>query len=79
MFFISSLGPDDLLLDNGVISDFCAMLDWANQRLVFHSSNTTIHAVNRFDTSDWHPSAPPKGERSVFVAAIFAAIQTIYL
>ena len=46
---ISPLRPDDILLDNSVMSLFGAKLDWKNQCLTFHSSDATIPAVHRVD------------------------------
>ena len=42
-----SLGPDQILLDNDVISRFGAVLDWNNQRLNFSSSTVSIPATHR--------------------------------
>ena len=44
---IPSLGPDQILLDNDVMSLFGAILDWKNQRLTFSSSTVTIPATYR--------------------------------
>ena len=44
---IPSLGPDQILLDNDVMSRFGAVLDWENQRLNFSSSNISIPATHR--------------------------------
>ena len=44
---IPSLGPDQILLDNDVISRFGAVLDWNNQRLNFSSSTVSIPATHR--------------------------------
>ena len=48
---ISSLRPDDILLDNNsVMSLFGAKLDWNKKLcLTFHSSDATIPAVHRVD------------------------------
>ena len=44
---IPSLEPDQILLDNYVMSRFGAILDWKNQRLTFSSSTVTIPATHR--------------------------------
>ena len=44
---IPSLGPDQILLDNDVMSRFGAILDWKNQCLTFSSSTVTITATHR--------------------------------
>ena len=44
---IPSLGPDQILLDNDVMSRFGAILDWKNQRLTFSSSTVTIPDTHR--------------------------------
>ena len=44
---IPSLGPDQILLDNDVMSRFGAILDWKNQRSTFSSSTVTIPATHR--------------------------------
>ena len=44
---IPSLGPDQILLDNYVMSRFGAILDWKNQRLTFSSTTVTISATHR--------------------------------
>ena len=42
-----SLGPDLMLLDNSVMSDFGAILDWENETLSFSSTGATTPAVHR--------------------------------
>ena len=42
-----SLGPDQILLDNDIMSRFGAVLDWKNQRLIFSSSTVSIPATHR--------------------------------
>lgn len=44
---VPSLGPDQILLDNDVMSRFGAVLDWNNERLTFESSTTTVPALHR--------------------------------
>ena len=44
---IPSLGPDQILLDNDIISRFGAVRDWKNQRLHFSSSTVSIPATHR--------------------------------
>ena len=48
---IPSLGPDLILLDNSVMSDFGARLDWENQTLSFSPTGSTIPAVHRIRDS----------------------------
>ena len=48
---ISSLRPDDILLDNSAMYLFGAKLGWKNQCITFHSSETTIPAVHRVDSN----------------------------
>ena len=48
---ISSLRPDDIMLDNSVLSIFGVKLDWKNQCITFHSSETTVPTVHRVDSS----------------------------
>ena len=51
MLVIPSLGPDQLLLDNAVMTKFGAILDWRNQSLRFHSSATCIPATHKIADS----------------------------
>ena len=44
---IRSLGPDQILLDNDVMSRFGAILEWKNQHVTFSSSTVTISATHR--------------------------------
>ena len=44
---IPSFGPDQILLDNDVMSRFRAVLDRKNQRLTFSSSTVTVPATHR--------------------------------
>ena len=44
---VPSLGPDLILLENSVMSDFGAILDWENQTLSFSSTGSQIPAVHR--------------------------------
>ena len=50
-----SLGPDLILLDNSVMSDFGALLDWKNQTMFFSSTGSKILAVHRIN--DFVPSS----------------------
>ena len=52
---VPSLGPDSVLLDNGVMTIFGAVLDWENQILCFPSAGDSIPVVHR--TS--HPASRP--------------------
>ena len=62
---ISSLRPDDVLLDDSVISLFGAKLDWKNQCIIFHSSETTVPAVHRVDSNTTGSSISPTEATSV--------------
>ena len=72
---ISSLRPD-ILLDNSVMFLFGANLDWKNQCITFHSSETTIPAVHRADSSTTALSASA-GVTSVSVASVHANFEAI--
>ena len=74
---ISSLRPDDILLDNSVMSLFRAKLDWKNQCITFHSSETTIPAVHLVDSSTTESSTSPAGVTSVSVASVHADFEAI--
>ena len=52
---LPSLGPYLTLLDNSVMSDFGARLEWENQTLSFSSTGPTIPAVHRI--RDYVPSS----------------------
>lgn len=69
---VPSLGPDSVLLDNSVMSDFGATLDWENQILSFSSTGTQIPAIHRRISTP--PIAenlsPPPRDENMSVAAI---------
>ena len=71
---VPSLGPDLMLLDNSVMSDFGARLDWNNQTLSFSSTGSTIPAVHRIrdsvpSSSTSNPS-PASHTQNMSVAAV---------
>ena len=62
-----------MLLDNSVMSEFGAILDWENETLSFSSTGSTIPAVHRIHDSvrtsdDTSPSAPQ--DQNLSVAAV---------
>ena len=69
---ISSLCPDDILLDNSVMFLLGAKLDWKNQCLTFHSSNVTIPAVHRVDKCYRAHTISSPSPASVSVASVRA-------
>ena len=74
---ISSLRPDDILLDNSAMFLFGAKNDWKNQCITFHSSETTIPAVHRTDSNTTGSSISPAGVTSVSVASVHADFKAI--
>ena len=74
---ILSLRPDDILLDNSVMSLFSAKLDWKNQCITFHSSETTIPVVHRVDSSTTGSSISPAEVTSASVASVHADFEAI--
>ena len=75
---ISSLRPDDILLDNSVMSLFGAKLDWKNLCINFHSSETTIPAVRRVDSNTTGSSIiSPAEATSASVASVHADFEAI--
>ena len=53
-----------MLLDNSVMSDFGALLDWENQTLSFSSTGSTIPAVHRIhDSVPSSTNTPPAATR----------------
>lgn len=66
---VPSLGPDSLLLDNNVMSEFGAVLDWDHQTLSFSSTGSSIPAVhrvhNRAPSNDSCPSLSDDAQPSV--------------
>jgi len=69
---VPSLGPDLMLLDNSVMSDFGASLDWNNQTMSFSSTGTSIPAVHRVRDSipSTHTSSPANHPQNESVAAV---------
>ena len=71
---VPSLGPDSVLLDNQVMSEFGTVLDWDHQTLSFPSTGSKIPATyrtihrNNTPNADHCPSAP--GDTQTFVAAV---------
>ena len=65
---IPSLGPDQILLDNDVMSRFGAILDWRNQRLTFSSSTVTIPATHR---------SPEGGGAQLWAGGVWAAARSL--
>ena len=74
---ISSLRPDDIQLDNSVMSLFGAKLDWKNQSITFHSSEATIPAVHRVNTSTPGSSLSSAGVTFVSAASVHADFEAI--
>ena len=65
---IPSPGPDYVLLDNGVMSRFGAVLDWKNQLLKFSCSTVTILAIH--ESTDTHSRLTPPTSSPAAVAAV---------
>ena len=59
------------------MSLFGAKLDWKNQRISFHSSEATIPAVHRVNTSTPGLSVSSAGVTSVSVASVHADFEAI--
>ena len=74
---ISSLRPDDILLYNSVMFLFGAKPGLKNRCITFHSSETTIPAVHRIDSSTTGSSISPAGVTSVSVAYVHADFEAI--
>ena len=73
----SSLRPDDILLDNSVMSLFGVKLEWKNQCITFHLSETTIPAVHRVDSNTTGSLISPAAVTSVSVASVHVDFETI--
>ena len=70
---VPSLGPDLMLLDNSVMSDFGARLDWENETLSFSCTGSSIQAVHRVrETVPTYSNDPSSAERTqnMSVAAV---------
>ena len=67
------------MLDNSAMSLFGAKRYWKNQRITFHSSETTIPAVHCVDSSTTESSASPAGVTSVSVASVHADFEAIHV
>ena len=74
---ISSVRPDDILLNNRVVHFFGAKLDWKNQCITFHSSETTIPAVHRVDSNSTGLLISPAGVTAEPVASAHADFDAI--
>ena len=60
------LGPDQILLNNDVMSRFGAILDWKNQRLTFSFSADSIPGTHR------SPDARPQATSSTELPSVAA-------
>ena len=69
---VPSLGPDSVLLDNGVMTIFGAVLDWENQILCFPSAGDSIPVVHRTSHPTSRPADPStaSSDPNVSVAAV---------
>ena len=80
---VPSLGPDLMLLDNSVMSDFGALLDWENETLSFSSSGSTIPAVHRVRDSvspnSTNPSPSSHGKNLSVAAVNYIEILMLFL
>ena len=54
---VPCLGPDQILLDNDVMSGFGAVLDWDNEQLTFKSNDTVLPALHRKTSTDRSPQS----------------------
>ena len=76
---VPSLGPDSLLLDNHVMAEFGAVLDWDHQILSFSSSGSKIPAVHRTSNRAPHadPCPPATSDTQPSVAAVHCDAEAI--
>ena len=75
---VPSLGPDSILLDNQVMSELGAVLDWENQSLSFASTGITIPAVHRKNSHvHTHACSTSPDSSSMSVAAVHSDAEAI--
>ena len=77
---VPSLGPDSILLDNQVMNDFGATLDWENQTLSLSSTGVSIPAVHRKNTAvPPHTTArpPQPADSPMSVAAVYSDAEAV--